>query len=470
MTATRTALLSALLLCGWACSSVLGLDEFEDRRPDASGGSAGAGASGGTGGDGGSAGSAGSSGSAGAAGSAGAPFECQLDVDPFTLLDVVDPVVFAPNGEVDDGSLYMVRDPGSQLVHVVITGVQAGNPAVAVASVLDDNGVLGSRRIFSVPSSELQTTSVPVRLVDGIATFSELTLYGWVPRNGAEQPNNAWLRIRLDADANGPIGGEEPTQLPPVGACLASDVTIINAAFSLSGGATVRVAATCDQPSERRLVAGPVDESPDVTLPGAVGAKNLEVEDYVFSDGIHLVQAGGSSYRFGNDPISFAVEHTLDLGGSNTNGIALVPRDGAALGAIVVAARILTGQADSELRTAELTPPEYSELDIVEPAPFVNGGGVDGNHLAARLRFGIDEERLAAAAVNPTDSSVRLHYLTRNGAVLALGYSVYTAPAGATITQAAAMPLDDSNILVAWVESIGSQLAVRAAIANCAAP
>jgi hypothetical protein len=145
-----------------------------------------------------------------------------------------------------------------------------------------------------------------------------------------------------------------------------------------------------------------------------------------------------------------------------------VPRGDAEPGAIVVAARILTVIQDSEIQTAQLTPPEYSELDIVEPAPFFNVMGVNGEYLAPRMRFGIDPDRLAAASVGQTDSSVRLHYLLRDGAPAVLGHPVYVPSSASTVTQAAAMPMDDSNVLVVWVEQGASKLEVRGAIANCA--
>lgn len=468
------------LLALGACSSLLGLGDFEDATdggPDgaaakpATGGGGQGGATGGSGGSGtgGSAGAQGgtsglsSGGAGGSAGLAGADggnlMNCTKTGAEFDIMTDTD----IPSGFVVDGTTFfaVARDPmdRSDRVDVVLAGTASGTVHFLVRSVaLDTNmgpfidrvlGVIGTYAVIAAYRSN--GPLVAVEAMYGTLAFNQFTL-----------------------DGSGFVGAGT-TYPQGISFGCPNNGMVQRAAVAWPQGSTA-YALTCQNGASNDLyITSDYDTTPTLVTSGAADDRSLWVDGMTIADGVHLIETDDAYFRFGPDAGSLQQFTHFTFGGltDSSHAFKVLPQFDATASAVVGSSLILVNfipNGNLQAFFGSLTPSEYGQLTgdvapqsfdtIYDDAPAgVSGTSNPGMNLD---RVDIGAASLLADANN--DKTVSITMISRQGELLLFNDPVVNGP----IEVAGAAPVGLVD-LVAWVErtTSGAGYAVRGQYLTC---
>lgn len=459
------------------CSTLLGLDDFQDAKlgtggSAGQGGAAGVGASGGTGPTGGVAGSdaaagtgptGGMAGSDAGGGTGGVLFGCTAQ----PALEVLPSI----GQQADPTAIDLIALPNGQGDVYVIVQLSPADPAVgpllAIKS-FSDNGVIGQLQEFTQSD-----TGGRFRVSDGILAATHLYLYG---RDEIQQ-QIVILDFTLQQQK-----ATAPMRTTLTNPCTSGEY-LKKAVMAHAGSPTdpsysVTCSNTSDEDSSLHLCKQ--GSCTLITNKVSPGSKSMNVHHYVHAigAGVDLLQSE-SAFHWWNgsaDAGSAWSSAQLDLtpGGISNNqamiGVGLFPRsDGK--GALVLAADVDLTAGTIRLFSGDLATTQYPELQKPKTAAFVS-------QLETKLagipitRPQADKSRIVMAGASIDHGSVRdYELLLATGTLRVAGEIVDSPPdGGATFYhRGSGAPLGAFQTLVAWSEGPNGAAVekVRARVLTC---
>lgn len=432
---TITAGLTCLAL--GACSSILGLDSFEDTSTSSNGGNAGLGGAAG--------GGAGvSGGQAGVGGDSGPPIVCQKDDVEYDVLTQNFPNLFSlENGR----SLFVATDPTSaeSSAHVILWG----------SFQVDAGSVQSLLRITSVSDKQkgVVNDSVHADNLRVFGAYADATTLHVFARS-----QNAFKRLDFQLE-NALVTNAPPTT---------QDLFTCPSAMQIEGAAATWAqaapgfAVTCKDPSGTQLYIWN-GTSADLVASGPADDPSLKVRGYVFAEGIHLISTENAIFRYGSNPVELAKVHQIAFADGVTMSFTAMPYSPVGsptpTGAILLLAHLKPNN-DIKAYLGSVETKDYSLLDGTTAPPGFQSVLPDSSFAAGIESAGISPNAIDLAGPSVTkdgngNSTLYFWKIDRQGVPLLLHYPVTSGK----IPVAAAVPFGIRELVV-WVRE--DPFAVRA--------